>query len=342
MADETQNSEQIIYPDLKPDIRRAGDIGDVRMYRAGDGINGDAFQSPDGTSAKTVRPVNPDLSTFILPTAPSPKDSSLQGNARANFQSVAGERHLRTHFRAVGADKNGFVAAGTGLRADPRVQQQRTVQPGVPEPLDQRDVIQAGPASDESINDPLNVGMTRVEGRLINFRHILETGEVPMFSPVIPGGAGSYGMSNQSVDWGSDDAYIRAVDKVTEEVTKRIHQEPEMQKLLDKDQWTLDDRKLWEKNLSRYVSDAYDEIPGLNKYRIQPDHKFERVGADKGNLAFAMTADRRAVKLNDLSTDIRGGTGHIEYDCEAMSITEGATMQRIEDSVLPHAAGWGL
>lgn len=202
-------------------------------------------------------------------------------------------------------------------------------------PLADRSVIALGPNYDKGPNHALN----RNTWRAVNFRNILETGETATDENVcLPGG--------QRIDWSADDAYTRAVDQITETAAQRILDDPATKALLEKDNWTMEDRVAWEQRTSQIVSDEMDKIPGLGEYRIAQDNiPITTLPGDPkpplpvdDPLVDSMTADRRATEVNSLSMDIANNTGIVEFDCETMAITEGSVLQRIEDRFLPDGA----
>ncbi len=199
-----------------------------------------------------------------------------------------------------------FVSVGTGVS------------------LEDRDIIAIGPHSDKSAYHVDNIDAERA----INFRSILENGLVPL-----QGRASFYGMTyNQNIDFDQDDAYTRALDDITRAVQKRIDVDPKMQELLKKESWSRDDRVDWERRTSRYVSEEADNIQGLGGYR------HANFAGKIDNPFSGSVAETRALNVNDLAQDIENDTEIIEYDCETMSLTEGAVLQRIEDANLPMSA----
>lgn len=196
-------------------------------------------------------------------------------------------------------------------------------------PLDQRMSIAVGPDNDQSVHAPANIGREE----MTNFRHVLETGRVD--ADGYTGNRSDIVGNRQYIDWESDDAYTRAIQQVEENVTQRIQEDPVMQYLLEQEDWDLDDRMVWESSLSQIVSQELAEIPGLRDYRRTPGSPFQSPGEEADPVE---SAHERVTRLNDLSPDIENGTGNIEFDCEAMAITEGVIMQRIEDAHLPDSA----
>lgn len=98
-----------------------------------------------------------------------------------------------------------------------------------------------------------------------------------------------------------------------------------MQGLLAKDEWTREDRVVWERNVSNYVNEAHANVQGLASYRNNSSH-------DEG---LYMDTTDRATRLNDLSSDMENDTKIIEHDCESMSRFEGQILQKIDNKFLP-------
>lgn len=200
------------------------------------------------------------------------------------------------------------------------------VRPDEPQPLAERDVIAIGPDHDKGAHHVDNMYAERA----ISFRSILETGEVPS-------AGGIYAGNNQSIDWSSDDAYTRAIEQITKASQQRIAEDPATRALLEKPEWTREDRVEWERHTSEIVSDEMAKIPGLADYRIEPATSMVNE-QKKDPLAEFATAKERITGVNGLAADIEANAGNIEFDCETMSITEGVVLQQIEDNMLPQAA----
>lgn len=165
----------------------------------------------------------------------------------------------------------------------------------------------------------------------INFQHILKTGDVDTFQAINP--VRPFSEGNQTVNWDNDDAYTNAVDSITSAVKKKIQKDPDLQKLLEKDEWNKENRVEWEKEVSSYVSKEMGRVPGLSLYRTH------------GGLAStigAVQVENSLETLNDISNDFSEhlDLNHMqklsyEFDCEAMSVTEGSILQRIDNAILP-------
>ncbi len=87
---------------------------------------------------------------------------------------------------------------------------------------------------------------------------------------------------------------------------------------MQKQEWSKEDRIVWEKNLAEIVSEQTAKIPGLDTYRNEDDYG----GVTRYN------------RVNNLSKDIEDNTAEIEFDCETMSITEGVILQKLENHYL--------
>lgn len=158
------------------------------------------------------------------------------------------------------------------------------------------------------------------DGAVVNMQEFVATGHAPE-------GYRS-GYLDQYIDLQADDNYTRALQTVEDNVSQRIEDSPEMQGLLSKDEWSRQDRVLWEKNVSNYLSEAHAKVQGLESYRNNSSH-------DEGRY---METTERATRLNDLSSDMENGTQIIEHDCESMSRFEGHVLQKIDNKFLPEDA----
>jgi hypothetical protein len=154
--------------------------------------------------------------------------------------------------------------------------------------------------------------------RAVNFQYILMTGVIPS---TYWNRESKISDHNQMINFDSDDAFTRSLDKIQTESQKRILADSQLSGLLEKKEWSREDRVLWEKKTSKIVSDEVDKIKGLDTYRLEDG---------KGT--------RRAIRLNDLAADIENDTKTIEFDCESMSAVEGVTLQRLENKFLPEDA----
>ena len=162
----------------------------------------------------------------------------------------------------------------------------------------------------------------RDDDAMVSFRYVLEHGTAPFT------GAEDFDLT---VDLDVDDAYNNAVNEIRETVSNRITnpdpddaQGQEMNALLNKQPWDMEDRENWERGLSEMTSEEMANHPGLDNYRssapaLNPDGS---VSSNEGN-------------VNDLSVDVENGTSTLEFDCDTMSFTEGMILQSIEDDLLP-------
>lgn len=201
------------------------------------------------------------------------------------------------------------------------------------------------PLSEESVVkiDPPGISMQGIVvgvGVGVNFQHILETGRIPStymygsntMADIVSGvveGLGGPSKGDQYIDWDSDDAYTRAIEEIRQNVFERIESSPELQELLAKDSWSREDRVAWEKGVSEIVNDEHKEIPGLSNYRNSTD------------VDDYPDVERRASRLNDLSSDIENETAYIEHDCESMSVLEGVILQQVDNAFLPESSESG-
>lgn len=183
-------------------------------------------------------------------------------------------------------------------------------------PLHEREILEIAPSGFFDDDTP-----ERYDGRVVNFNTYLDDGRPPEIDGLK--------FQDQYIDWDSDDAYTRALEEIRENVFERIENSPELQELLAKESWTRDDRVAWERGVSEIVSEEHKAIPGLGTYRNNSDE--ERYP----------DVERRASRLNDLSSDIENGTAFIEHDCEAMSILEGVILQQVDNAFLPEEAPEG-
>lgn len=201
------------------------------------------------------------------------------------------------------------------------------------------DVVEISPRSDFNL---LQKGLDSIgmfnrghipgnyDDRAISFTYILETGFIP--SVTSANGREVWFAENRNDDWGSqvidwnkEDHFNLAIDTVEVNTLERIARSDTLQSLLNQQNWTKEDRVAWESGISQIVNEETDKIRGLGEYRITTN--------TDGN----PTATRRALWVNELSSDIRDGTHLIEFDCETMSIFEGSVLQRVENQLLPEA-----
>lgn len=177
-------------------------------------------------------------------------------------------------------------------------------------PLNQRDIVDLSPGL---------LGLGAEGSRAVNFQSILKTGEASVFRY-------NHSEHAQYIDWNSDDAFTRAITAVEQRSIERIQSDPELQQLLLKEQWDKSDRTTWEKKLSGIVSEEHFNVPGLAEYRNVVFDEYKGV------------TNTRALRLNDLATDIENNTKTIEHDCESMSIFEGVVLQKIENNFFANPA----
>lgn len=162
----------------------------------------------------------------------------------------------------------------------------------------------------------------------INFQKILRDGSFTIHTQsglrllsFIAGRDATTSLKGQSIDWNSEDSYTKALKKVEEQVLAEIEQSPQFRELLGKNFWTLEDRKIWEREVGDLVLENLHQIPGLSSYRYISEKYPETT--------------HRPVVLNELAQDIDNNTDNVEFDCEEMSATAGSIIQRIENSLLP-------
>jgi hypothetical protein len=160
-------------------------------------------------------------------------------------------------------------------------------------PLSERDIV--------ALHQPNLFGV-----RAVNLNYVLRTGKIPM---------SDFGFYNDSIDWGRNDSFIRALRGIGQKACEKIGQSQALQDLLKKDHWTRGDRECWEENICCIAGQEMFAVPGLGKYRSH-------------NELFGHP-------LNALSTDIDHDTQIREFDCKGMSFVRGCVIQRIEDSLLP-------
>lgn len=164
-----------------------------------------------------------------------------------------------------------------------------------------------------------NINTEKVKGdwgAVISADYILRTGRVPAYAPLSPAGIS---IGNYYIDWDADDSYIETFRRVEDNVRENIRGNAELQRLIEKESWTDADQKRWDRIVSAYVQEI-DEQPGLNEYRTFGLEDYDPFQLSR--------------RINDLSSDIDNGTQEVEYDCEAMSITELALMQSMANEFL--------
>lgn len=151
---------------------------------------------------------------------------------------------------------------------------------------------------------------------VISVPYILETGRVPAYAPF---SGAELLIGNYYIDWDSDDSYLNAIDNVTADVIERAQRSPTLQRLLEKESWTDTDQQQWDALVLSYVQ-AINVVPGLDRYRTQGDENENQL--------------LRPLRLNELSEDMDNGTYNIEFDCEAMTLTELVIMQKVANELL--------
>lgn len=160
----------------------------------------------------------------------------------------------------------------------------------------------------------------KVDGQyaaVISAQYILETGRVPSYAPL---SGASFFIGNYHIDWESDDSYTQAIETVTADVIERIERSPTLRNLVEKESWTDEDQQTWDRLVLSYIQ-AVNTVPGLDRYRTQGDDE------DENNLL-------RPLRLNELSKDMDNGTYNIEFDCEAMTLTELMIIQKVANQIL--------
>jgi len=132
---------------------------------------------------------------------------------------------------------------------------------------------------------------------------------------------------SQYVDWSADDPFTRSYETIRENTFARIEASPELQSLLTKNSWDMQDRETWERSVSEIISEEVDKIPGLDNYTNTVDDFAER-----------------AKNLNDLSINIAdpdfAEQNYIypEVECETLTLIEGSVIQRADNHFLPDEA----
>ncbi len=119
---------------------------------------------------------------------------------------------------------------------------------------------------------------------------------------------------NQYIDLGEKNAVTDAIETVRKLSTQDIIQDKILQEVLNKPEWTYDDRTTWESRVSNIVSARFDEIPGLDSYRN----------------AIQYDGVTRITDFKDMAPDIENGTSLFEYDCETTRSLEGIVLTLLE------------
>jgi hypothetical protein len=157
------------------------------------------------------------------------------------------------------------------------------------------------------------------DDRVINFQYIIDTGEVSQ--GLFPG-------TNYDIDWESDDLFNQRIDEIEKCVLERVSQHDDLQGLINKTEWTTEDRLSWEFHLSEIVSEEVNKVAGFEEYRRSGATKIEALFSD---------VDRES-HANEISRDLENGTQNIEFDCELMTLVEGTILQRVENGLLPESS----
>lgn len=184
--------------------------------------------------------------------------------------------------------------------------------------------------SNETVIDISRPGLSVKEalvggGRAINLNHVIDTGEIPAMqffgSDLLTKGAlGALDMEQEYIDWQSEDTFTKAIDGIETRTIERLAATPDMQVLLEQDEWSREDRTAWERGLSEIVSAEMNATPGLGEYRTG--------GA----------IEDQTGRYNDLAADLDNSTRRMDFDCQAMSVIEGSVLQRVENALLPDEA----
>lgn len=170
-------------------------------------------------------------------------------------------------------------------------------------------------AAQAKIEPYVNSDTIYVPGKnMVSFAYVLRTGSIPSLS-----------VGSQSIDWKANDSFIKTYKDLRQHIYEGIGKSKVAGDLLKLKSWTREDRAAWEREISRITSEELDKVKGLDKYRI----------AEPGKDYKGIVADRRALRLNDLSADIDNNTTTIEFDCEAMSAVEGCLLQETDAHFLP-------
>ena len=146
--------------------------------------------------------------------------------------------------------------------------------------------------------------------QIVSCGYIMRTGNIPLYAET---------QYNQEISLFPKDFFTFAVYGVYASCVEEIDKNIRLQALMNKDQWSHENRELWEEEIAQIVSRAVSKVPGLDSYRNELDY----IGVT------------RPKSLNDLSRDVMRDTETIEYDCEAMSIVEGVLMHALDKRFLP-------
>lgn len=130
--------------------------------------------------------------------------------------------------------------------------------------------------------------------------------------------------SDTYIDWDADDSFVRTLEDIQTRVVDRVQSDPQLQALLIKADWTLEDREIWEEGLSIIVSNEVEKVPAFANYRSA----FDQPGLDA-------QAQFVSIRMNDISQDIDNGTELWEVDCDKFAMIEGSILQKVENSFLP-------
>ena len=177
-------------------------------------------------------------------------------------------------------------------------------------PLAQRDIID----------------LPRWDKAMVSIGYISEHGEVPSMTPLLTWLG--FGEPNLKVDLAKNDAYTQAIGKMVDHAQLVLGTSEEFRNLLQKKEWTRDDRVVWEEYLTSALQTEMSKTPGLSEYRTNGPQE-SRPTTQK----YEVTRDP---VVNHLSADIARGHGksQLEFDCEQMSLTLGIAMQTLEQRLL--------
>lgn len=169
------------------------------------------------------------------------------------------------------------------------------------------------------------------ESHLQNFQDILRTGHVR--ENTVNDRGVSEGWENMRMDLNADDSFARSVRQARDNVRERMSNDPDMQRLMQQENWGRAERVQYERRLSQLTEEETSRIPGLSNYRSSIPLS--------GNDRLAGTPARSAQStpnLNDLRHDIDCNSGQIRWDCSRQSAVQGAIMQMVENDIMPETA----
>lgn len=160
------------------------------------------------------------------------------------------------------------------------------------------------------------------DSNLVSMNHIIETGYAPFSVSQVP-------QQNYSIDLSRDDALTRSMIEIRERAERVLQNSAVIQSMLSEEEWTKDERAVYEETISNIVTDEVDKVPGLDRYRT-PDFEFN-----------TDPTTRNVTLLNDLSEDIEHHTSNVRFDCGVESMIKGIIIQQIENEMLPSVANDG-